>query len=75
MLITATDLLKEFVESHIGAATRSRYAKAAYYMCVIKDIYVYLNREDEFKGYFNNILAQNKRRPALRDEMGIVYGS
>jgi hypothetical protein len=33
---------------------------------------VYLEREDEFRHYFKDIIAQNSRRPALRDEMSIV---
>jgi tetratricopeptide (TPR) repeat protein len=74
MLLSGVDLLKGITAFHIDAATRSRYAKAAYYMCVMRDIYMYLNREDEFRGYFRDIITQNSRRPALRDEMSIVYG-
>jgi hypothetical protein len=74
LLLSCVGLLKEIASFHIGAATRSRYAKAAYYMCVMREIFVYLNREDEFRSYFNDIIAQNSRRPALRDEMSIVYG-
>ena len=74
LLLSGVGLLKEIVSFHIGAATRSRYAKAAYYMCVMRDISIYIKREDEFQNYFNNTIAQNSRRPALRDEMSIVYG-
>jgi hypothetical protein len=74
LLLYGVALLKEIAAFHIDAATRSRYAKAAYYMCVMRDIYVYIEREDEFKSYFKDIITQNSRRPALRDEMSIVYG-
>jgi tetratricopeptide (TPR) repeat protein len=74
LLLSGVVLLKEIVAFHIDAATRSRYSKAAYYMCVMRDIYKYLKREDEFRAYFRDIIAQNNRRPALRDEMSIVYG-
>jgi hypothetical protein len=74
LLLSGVALLKEIAAFHIDAATRSRYAKAAYYMCVMRDIFAYLNREDEFRSYFKDIIAQNSRRPALRDEMSIVYG-
>jgi hypothetical protein len=74
LLLYGTDLLKGITAFHIAAATRSRYAKAAYYVCVIRDIYSYLKREDEFRSYFQEIITQNSRRPALRDEMSIVYG-
>jgi hypothetical protein len=75
LLVRGADLLREIIAFHIGAANRSRYAKAAYYMSVIRDIYVYLEREDEFRQYFKEVIAQNSRRPALRDEMSIVYGA
>ena len=74
LLLQGADLLKEIVSFHIGAATRSRYAKAAYYMAVMRDIFIFLAREDEFQGYFGDVIQQNSRRPALRDEMSIVYG-
>jgi hypothetical protein len=74
LLMRGVDLLREIAEFHIGAAKRTRYAKAAYYMCVIRDIYACLEREDEFRHYFRDIIAQNSRRPALRDEMSVVYG-
>ena len=74
LLLSGVVLLKEIATFHIDAATRSRYSKAAYYMCVMRDIYKYLKREDEFRSYFRDIIAQNSRRPALRDEMSIVYG-
>jgi hypothetical protein len=74
LLIRGADLLREIIEFHIGAAKRSRYAKAAYYMCVARDIYVHLEREDEFRRYFRDVITQNGRSPALRDEMSIVYG-
>ena len=74
MLLSSVVLLKEIASFHIDAATRSRYAKAAYYMCVMRDIFAYLKQEDEFQSYFKDIITQNSRRPALRDEMSIVYG-
>ena len=74
LLLHGADMLRGIVSFHIGAAARNRYAKAAYYMCVLRDISIFLKREDEFKGYFGEVIQQNSRRPALRDEMGIVYG-
>ena len=74
LLLSSVVLLKEIASFHIDAATRSRYAKAAYYMCVMRDIHTYVEREDDFKSYFKDVIAQNSRRPALRDEMSIVYG-
>jgi hypothetical protein len=74
LLMRGVDLLRGIIAFHIGAAKRARYAKAAYYMCVVRDIYVCLEREDEFLQYYGNLIAQNSRRPALRDEMSIVYG-
>ena len=74
LLLSGSGLLKGMIAFHIGAATRKRYVKAAYYMCVIRDIYKYLKKENEFKNYFSDIIMQNSRRPALRDEMSIVLG-
>jgi hypothetical protein len=74
LLLNGADMLKGIVAFHIAAAKRGRYAKAAYYMCVLRDIFLFLEREDEFLNYYNDIMAQNSRRPALRDEMSIVYG-
>jgi hypothetical protein len=74
LLTLGANLLREIIAFHIGAASRSRYAKAAYYMCVMRDIYIYLDREKEFQHDFRDLIMQNSRRPALRDEMGIVYG-
>jgi hypothetical protein len=74
LLLAGADLLKGIVSFHIDAAKRPRYAKAAYYMCVIRDIFAFLKREDEFRDYFKDIIAQNSRRPALHDEMNVVYG-
>ncbi|MCL2815119.1 MAG: hypothetical protein FWD23_11020 [Oscillospiraceae bacterium] len=74
MLSYASVLLTEMVAFHIDAASRSRYAKAAYYMCVLRDICEYLGKKDEFMDYFKDVIAQNNRRPALRDEMSVVYG-
>jgi len=67
-------LLQRIIAFHINAATRNRYAKAAYYVCVVRDIHVYLGTEDDFRQYFQEVIQQNSRRPALRDEMSIVYG-
>jgi hypothetical protein len=69
------DLLKGMIAFHIGAAKRNRYAKAAYYMSVLRDIFIFLGHEDDFQNYYRDVMAQNSRRPALRDEMRIVYGS
>jgi hypothetical protein len=74
LLLSGADLLKGMIKFHIGAANRSRYAKAAYYTCILRDIYVYLNQEGSFRGYFGAVIAENSRRPALRDEMSVVYG-
>jgi hypothetical protein len=43
-------------------------------MCVLRDIFIFLEREENFKSYYEELMAQNSRRPALRDEMSIVYG-
>jgi hypothetical protein len=43
-------------------------------MCVLRDIFHYLHREGDFRHYFSDVITQNSRRPALRDEMSIVYG-
>jgi hypothetical protein len=74
LLLYGVDLLRGIIVFHISAANRNRYAKAAYYMCVVRDIFVYLQREDEFRSYFKAVIMQNSRRPALRDEMSVVYG-
>lgn len=74
LLLQGADLLKGIISFHIDAATRSRYAKAAYYMTVIRDIFILLEQEDKFREYFKEVILQNNRRPALRDEMSIVYG-
>ncbi len=74
LLLHGADLLRGIIAFHIDAATRSRYAKAAYYMCVTRDIFIYLGKEEEFRQYFQEVISRNSRRPALRDEMGIVYG-
>jgi hypothetical protein len=74
LLMSGVDLLREMIAFHIAAASRSRYAKAAYYMCVARDVYKYLKQEEEFERYFRDLMAQNSRRRALRDEMRIVYG-
>ena len=65
----AVEILKEMVQFHFDAGTRNRYSKGAYYCSMIKDIYEILNKKDEFKLYYDNIMMENKRRPALRDEM------
>jgi len=74
LLINGADLLRGIVIFHIAAAKRNRYAKAAFYMCVLRDIYTYLKRMDEFDNFFRDIISQNSRRPALLDEMRIVHG-
>lgn len=74
LLLHGVDLLRGIIAFHIDAANRSRYAKAAYYMRVMRDIFIYMQRENEFLHYFKDIIIQNNRRPALRDEMSIIYG-
>jgi hypothetical protein len=74
LLLQGAGLLRSMITFHIDAANRGRYAKAAYYMCVLRDIFKFLKEEDDFRIYFNDVIQQNKRRSALRDEMGIVYG-
>jgi len=69
LLNNAVGILKKMVQFHINAAQRSRYARAAYYCAVIKDIYSYKNEKDEFNQYYEKIIAENNRRPALKDEM------
>lgn len=65
----AIKILKGMVSFHIDAAKRSRYAKAAYYCSIIKEIFNFLNKQDEFKDYYDRIIRENNRRPALKDEM------
>jgi len=43
-------------------------------MCVMRDIFVFLHREEEFRQYFREVIEANSRRSALRDEMSVVYG-
>ena len=69
LLNSAIEILKQMVQFHINAAQRSRYARAAYYCAVIKDIYSYKNGKDEFNQYYAKIFIENNRRPALKDEM------
>ncbi len=69
LLKSAAEILKLMVQFHIDAACRNRYARAAYYCAVIKDIYTTMNEEEEFNRYYEQILTENKRRPALKDEM------
>ncbi|MBB6714871.1 hypothetical protein [Clostridium gasigenes] len=68
-LVKVIEILRKMVEFHFQVGTRSSYAKGAYYCSVAKDIYEFLNRKAEFESYYRNIMLQNKRRPALRDEM------
>ncbi|MDR1135480.1 MAG: hypothetical protein LBL49_04785 [Clostridiales Family XIII bacterium] len=72
LLLNAADLLRGIIEFHIEAANRSRYAKAAYYMCVLRDIFSFLDLNEEFNEYYDDVMEVNRRRPALRDEMRIV---
>ncbi|MDR1135655.1 MAG: hypothetical protein LBL49_05700 [Clostridiales Family XIII bacterium] len=75
LLLNAADLLREIIAFHIAAAHRSEYAKAAYYMCVIRDIFRFLNLDEDFQKYYRGVMEENSRRRALRDEMQIVYGN
>jgi len=69
LLNSSIDILKEMVQFHIKAAKRNRYARAAYYCSIIKDIYTYMNEKEKFDQYYSKILSENRRRPALKDEM------
>ena len=69
LLNNAVKILKQMVQFHINAAQRSRYARAAYYCAIIKDIYIYKNEKDEFSQYYMKIFMENNRRSALKDEM------
>ncbi len=69
LLNSSIDILKQMVQFHINAAQRSRYARAAYYCSIVKDIYTYMNEKENFDQYYSKILAGNSRRPALKDEM------
>ncbi|MDR3594742.1 hypothetical protein [Clostridium sp.] len=69
LLNSSIDILREMVQFHIDAAQRNRYARAAYYCSVIKDINTYMDEEEKFNQYYNKILMENNRRPALKDEM------
>jgi hypothetical protein len=42
-VISSIDILKEMVQFHIDAAQRNRYARAAYYCSIIKNIYTCMN--------------------------------
>lgn len=68
-LDSAVEVLKEMVKYHIDAAKRSRYERAAYYCGLVKDILYFSKKEEEFLAYYTDIMNQNKRRPALKDEM------
>lgn len=69
LLNSSIDILKEMVQFHIDEAKRNRYARAAYYYSIIKNIYTYMNEEEKFGQYYNQIIMENNRRPALKDEM------
>ncbi|WP_297430429.1 hypothetical protein [Clostridium sp.] len=69
LLNSAIDILKEMVKFHIDAAKRNRYARAAYYCSIIKDIYTYMDEKEKFNQYYDRIFMENNRRPALKDEM------
>lgn len=69
LLSNAVRILKIMVQFHIDATTRSRYQRAAYYCAVIKDIYTYTGKKNEFIDYYGDIIRENNRRPALKDEM------
>jgi len=69
LLNNAIEILKIMVQFHINVATRSRYQRAAYYCAIIKDIFSYLDKKNEFDEYYGKIIQGNNRRPALKDEM------
>ena len=56
LLLSGADLQRGIIAFHINAAVRSRYAKAAYYMRVLRDIFIYLKKEIEFQRYFNCVI-------------------
>ncbi len=68
MISAAIGLLKGMVQFHINAALRTRYARAAYYAAVIKDLYIGMDQKNSFDQYYKRILIDNSRRPALKDE-------
>jgi len=68
-LLSAVNILKRQIQFHIDAATRSRYAKAAYYLGVAVDIYSYLGDSEEGDAYISLLMTQNNRRPAFKDEV------
>lgn len=68
LLRGAIGILKHMVQFHIDAAQRNRYARAAYYCAIIKDIHTYLGEKDKFSIYYDKIIADNYRRSALKDE-------
>ncbi len=68
LLSNAIEILKIMVQFHIDAATRSRYRRAAYYCIVIKDVYTYLGKNNEFHVYYGKVLQENSRKTALKDE-------
>lgn len=70
-LNSAIEILKILVQYHIDAAKRTNYARAADYCGVIKDIYILLNKNAEFKQYYSVILFENDKRRALKEEMKI----
>jgi hypothetical protein len=68
LILSAIDLLKGMVQFHINAASRNRYARAAYYTAIIRDLYGIINQKNEYENYYKRILIDNSRRPALKEE-------
>ncbi|MCL2013695.1 MAG: hypothetical protein FWG69_01760 [Oscillospiraceae bacterium] len=50
---------------YIDTAKRSRYAKVAFYLGVVADIYNYINESEKGKDYISLLMTQNNRRPAF----------
>ncbi len=68
LILEAIDQLKYMVQFHIGAATRTRYARAAYYTAIIKGLYLEMDQNNDFELYYKRIMNENSKRPALKDE-------
>lgn len=69
ILNNGIEFLKQMVQFHIDGAQRSRYAIAEYYCAIIKDIYTYKNEGNKFNKYYEEIITENNRRRALKEEM------
>jgi hypothetical protein len=66
--------LKEMACFHIDATSRSRYARATYYLGIAMDLYYCLGKENEWEEYKAMLIKQNSRKPAFKDEMRMKFG-